>query len=284
MIPQIQAVRASLSLNVNPVLDLNFSTASRQCLDQLIIFEVSVNRVPSTVTMGPHLITRRPSPTTVEYTVSTSRPSTITLRLLVASSILTRLILGLSLLFLLYSKFLLSTYAASQFSGPTDHRTPLFTLEHGLGLLRLLSSTRLGNIFTIIATQTPLAVLLPVTGSLLWILTLRPHTTESLLILRGLGIQTSSSSASYLSSNTTRFIPTEKIQDILVNEAFRGWEVRYYLVVVVEGEESVVVVFPRLLPRRKIVEEVWRGARGCLFEREKAEKEKGKEIERAGTW
>lgn len=59
---------------------------------------------------------------------------------------------------------------------------------------------------------------------------------------------------------------------------------RYYLVVVVEGEESVVVVFPRLLPRRKVVEEVWRGARSCLFEREKGEKyrerEKGKERER----
>jgi len=37
-------------------------------------------------------------------------------------------------------------------------------------------------------------------------------------------------------------------------------------VVVVEGEESVVVVFPRLLPRSGIVETVWRGVRGCLFE------------------
>ena len=35
---------------------------------------------------------------------------------------------------------------------------------------------------------------------------------------------------------------------------------------VVEGEESVVVVFPRLLPRRQIIETVWRGVRGCLFE------------------
>lgn len=56
---------------------------------------------------------------------------------------------------------------------------------------------------------------------------------------------------------------------------------RYYLVVVVEGEESVVVVFPRLLPRRAIVERVWRGARGCLFEgvgeREK-EKERDGEV------
>lgn len=68
---------------------------------------------------------------------------------------------------------------------------------------------------------------------------------------------------------------------------------RYYLAVVVEGEESVVVVFPvsvqlglryerarkslvvkeqlancvqNLLPNRGIVEEVWRGARECLYE------------------
>ena len=82
-----------------------------------------------------------------------------------------------------------------------------------------------------------------------------------------------------MSTATTRFIPTEKIQDILVNEAFRGFEVRYYLVVVVEGEEDVVVVFPRLLPRRVIVEDVWRGVRGALFESREGgggkEREKG---------
>lgn len=38
------------------------------------------------------------------------------------------------------------------------------------------------------------------------------------------------------------------------------------LVIVVEGEEELVVVFPRLLPGRAVVEKVWRGARGCLFE------------------
>lgn len=53
---------------------------------------------------------------------------------------------------------------------------------------------------------------------------------------------------------------------MLINEAFRGFGVRYYLVVVVDGEEDVVVVFPGLLPRRAIVERVWRGVRGCLWE------------------
>jgi len=94
-------------------------------------------------------------------------------------------------------------------------------------------------------------------------------------VLRGLGIQTSTSSETYLSTSTTRFIPTEKIQDILVNEAFRGFEVRYYLVVVVQGEEDVVVVFPRLLPRRVIVEKVWRGVRACLYEPERGDGGKG---------
>lgn len=32
--------------------------------------------------------------------------------------------------------------------------------------------------------------------------------------------------------------------DIFIHEAFRGFEVRYYLAVVVEGEGAVVVVFP----------------------------------------
>lgn len=38
----------------------------------------------------------------------------------------------------------------------------------------------------------------------------------------------------------------------------------YYLGVVVEGEEGVVVVFGRLLPRRAVLERVWRG-RGVLY-------------------
>jgi hypothetical protein len=36
--------------------------------------------------------------------------------------------------------------------------------------------------------------------------------------------------------------------------------------IVVQGEEQVVVVFPRLLPRRGTLEVVWRGVRGGLWE------------------
>jgi phosphatidylinositol glycan class H protein len=42
--------------------------------------------------------------------------------------------------------------------------------------------------------------------------------------------------------------------------------VRFYLAIVVEGEENVIVVFPRMLPKRAILEEVWRGSRKCLWD------------------
>ena len=63
-------------------------------------------------------------------------------------------------------------------------------------------------------------------------------------MIRGLGVQTSTSSPSCLSTSSTRFIPTSAIQDIFIHEAFKGFEVRFYLNIVVEGEEDVVVVFP----------------------------------------
>lgn len=85
-------------------------------------------------------------------------------------------------------------------------------------------------------------------------------------LLRGLGVQTSSSAATYLQAPSSRFIPTSDIQDIFIHEAFRGFEVRFYLAIVVRGEEDIVVVFPSLLPRRAMLEEVWRGARKCLWE------------------
>jgi phosphatidylinositol glycan class H protein len=89
---------------------------------------------------------------------------------------------------------------------------------------------------------------------------------ESLTILRGLGVQTSTTSSTYLQTPTTRFIPTTSIQDVFIHEAFKGFEVRFYLMIVVEGEGEVVVVFPRLLPRRAMLEVVWRGVRGGLWE------------------
>lgn len=146
-------------------------------------------------------------------------------------------------------------------------------------LLHLQTHTQPGRLATSLARALPASILLaaavPVCLLLLYVLLLgRIHTEERLLVLRGLGIQIRSSSSGTLlpsGATATRFIPTGKIRDVLIAEAFRGFEVRHYLAVVVDGEEDVVVVFPRLLPRPRVLEKVWRGVRGCLWEFENGE-------------
>ncbi|ROW17046.1 hypothetical protein VPNG_01012 [Cytospora leucostoma] len=267
------------------------------------------------LTTAPHLHIRRPSPTTAEFTVTTCPPMTISLRILLALVFLSRVLLSLSVLLLLYSTWTLSPYyhdphatgiavatptavgtvtispseqdravlgsVAAVGQGDNNYTTtttndhtsdppaaPYTTTSWASHILRAAHHSPPGQTARHLAATVPAYILLPLCAALLYATTLRIHTTESLLVLRGLGIQTSSTGGSYLASwrAGTRFIPTEKIRDVLINEAFRGFAVRYYLVVVVDGEGEVVVVFPRLLPRRRIVEAVWRGVRGCLWE------------------
>jgi phosphatidylinositol N-acetylglucosaminyltransferase subunit H len=235
-------------------------------------FRPATTILPRMLSTAPHLHTRRPSPTTIEYTVSTKPTLTLPLRLILLATFLVRLVLGFSTILLLYCKWHLSTYSTSPPPpSPPPIAPPLFTSEFIWYAIDTIHFSALGALFTSLAAQIPTLLLLPISGLMAYSTIRRIHTAESLLVLRGLGIQTSTSSTTYLGTASTRFIPTEKIQDILVNEAFRGFEVRYYLVVVVEGEDEVVVVFPRLLPGRAIVERVWRGARGCLYEPENRE-------------
>ncbi|KAJ0304105.1 hypothetical protein COL5a_005240 [Colletotrichum fioriniae] len=227
----------------------------------------------------PRLHVRRPSPTTAEFTVTTRPPPTLTVRVFSALLFTLRILLFFSSILLLQAALAESPYAASLLSASTRTKpTAIATATDGPDAL--FSSATLWQILLFIRTSAPgrlahavaashaipLPVLVPGCLLAVYVTLKRTHTTESLLVLRGLGIQTSSTSGSYLSAAATRFIPTEKIQDVLVNEAFRGFEVRYYLIVIVEGEEDIVVVFPRILPKKKIVETVWRGVRGCLWE------------------
>ncbi|KAF5022616.1 hypothetical protein F66182_5331 [Fusarium sp. NRRL 66182] len=198
---------------------------------------------------SPRLHICHPSPTTAEFTVTTLRPIPQPLHALI---LLSRLVLSVLTILILYARLTLHPLLIS--AAPS--------------LFSVLSSSYLGAPTSIsgLVQDAPLSILASTSVALLWLLSRRGYASESILVMRGLGVQTSESPGSYLAGTATRFIPTEKIQDILVNEAFLGFEVRYYLIVVVEDEEDVVVVFPGLLPRRKIVEHVWRGVRRCLYE------------------
>ncbi|KAI1754919.1 GPI-GlcNAc transferase complex, PIG-H component-domain-containing protein [Xylaria castorea] len=219
------------------------------------------------LTTSPYLRIRRPSPTAAEFTVSTLPPLTVPLRLSLYAIYLSQgLLSGLILLFL-YATWAQSPYGSSSSSPATTTSSSPTTLSIQQRLLHaVLASPVVGVLVTTLILPPRFAV--PACLLALYALTRRLHVEESLLVLRGLGIQTSSSKDSLLAGRaTTRFIPTEKILDVMINEAFHGFGVRYYLVVVVEGEPDVVVVFPRLLPRADVVERVWRGVRECLYER-----------------
>jgi phosphatidylinositol N-acetylglucosaminyltransferase subunit H len=234
------------------------------------------------LTTTPHLYIRRPSPTTAEFTVTTCPPLTLPLRLALLIILLLRVSIIIAAITTIYARFFLDPNsppaATNTAAAPAS---PLSLLIQGeifpliTCLLFTLHTSPAGQFLSSSLQSIPSwALLLSSSATTYVALFAQLHTTESLLVLRGLGIQTSSGGGGgspgwgIIGRPKTRFIPTEKIRDVLINEAFRGFEVRYYLIVIVEGEEDVVVVFPRLLPRKKIVEAVWRGVRGCLFEGE----------------
>jgi phosphatidylinositol glycan class H protein len=178
------------------------------------------------------LLVKRPTPTTVLYTVSTrAQKKTLTAHITAYLFILVRIFIGVlvaAVVFLDYQK-----------SGPTPSQ---------LGALVWLENTLLkspfGHFAILLINTTGLIYRLLICAALTWLVFRKGYTEESLLVIRGLGVQTSTSSPSYLGTSSTRFIPTSHIQDIFIHEAFKGFEVRFYLNIVVEGEEDVVVVFP----------------------------------------
>ncbi|KAK3315029.1 GPI-GlcNAc transferase complex, PIG-H component-domain-containing protein [Apodospora peruviana] len=241
------------------------------------------------LTTSPHLYIRRPSPTTAEFTVTTCPPLTLPLRLALFGILLLRIATVGLVLLAIYTQYVAATFTTA--TSPTT--LPDLSLSLSLSpsdlastlqaLLSALLASPLGIWIAKASSHLPPYAFCGLSYLLLYIsLVTRIHTTESVLVLRGLGIQTSSSSSSG-AIQKTRFIPTAQIQDVFINEAFRGFEVRYYLVVVVEGEEDVVVVFPRLLPKRRIVEAVWRGIRGCLYE-QRSEANGGYHFQGGNVW
>ncbi|RDK43822.1 phosphatidylinositol N-acetylglucosaminyltransferase [Aspergillus phoenicis ATCC 13157] len=201
--------------------------------------------------MPSRLILRRPSPTTVSFTVSNaSRRTSTPAKALFYLQVLLRAVTFLCVLLLDAAKFRRAVFMED---GSWIRWTTIWSSSLGISVCR-------------IADAYSSVVVMLASAVVFYGVFRKGYTEESLLVIRGLGIQTSTSSQTYLSKASTRFIPTTQIQDIVIHEAFKGFEVRFYLAVIVEGESEVVVVFPKLLPNRQILEEVWRGSRSCLYD------------------
>ncbi|KAK0946466.1 Diacylglycerol kinase [Friedmanniomyces endolithicus] len=185
---------------------------------------------PSNLDPAIMLTVKRQTSTTVLYTVSTRAPVvTWTARASQSGLLLARLLAGIFVLALLLNEY-----------------SRVFRWPQNLpGLSSVLAISPTHNTLAFWFTHTlPWYYRATLTAVMSWLIFTKSHLEESLLVIRGLGVQTSTSSPSYLWTSSTRFIPTSSIQDILIHEAFRGFEVRYYLSIVVEDEEDVVVVFP----------------------------------------
>ncbi|EEH20099.1 hypothetical protein PABG_02358 [Paracoccidioides brasiliensis Pb03] len=201
--------------------------------------------------MPSRLSIQRPSPTTALFTVSNaSVRSTITSKLLFAVEAVLRILLF---------AFIVLVNGASV-------RSFIVVLGNGFIPWDDIWSSSIGTLACHISDRQDWHYICPVIAVIVYLVVRKGHTEESLLVIRGLGVQTSTSSATYFSTASTRFIPTTQIQDIVIHEAFKGFEVKFYLAIIVEGESDVVVVFPNLLPRRLILEEVWKGTRRCLYD------------------
>ena len=192
------------------------------------------------------LTTTRPTPTTVSYTVSTrSQRGTLTSRLTTLLTLTLRLTAVLLILHALLLEFqLLSTgtayalpaWLSTQFL-PLGGRHHPPASEPGPGLGPKSAETPFALPFPPLVRAAAYALIL-------WLAFRKGYTSESLLVIRGLGVQTATAGTSFLWGGSTRFIAASAVQDIFIHEAFRGFEVRFYLCIVVEGEEGVVVVFP----------------------------------------
>lgn len=109
--------------------------------------------------------------------------------------------------------------------------------------------------------------------ALMVLLLLLQHPHDSIMVIKDMGVQLSSTLRWRLGSNSTEFIPLSDIIDIVVHEGFHGFgEVIFYMCVLtkassgssVEGN-GIKIVFPQFLPRKDILLQVWRQSREMLY-------------------
>ena len=182
--------------------------------------------------MESRLSVKRPTSTTVLYTVSTRSPTkTLADHVATYLLILARVTVGFAI-----ATVLLLEYRTSQYS--------IYSSGASVRLETAFLSSPFGQITWTFISSVSQSYRLVACAALAWLIFRKGYTEESLLVIRGLGVQTTTSSGSYLGTSSTRFIPTSNVQDVFIHEAFKGFDVKFYLSIVVEGEEDVVVVFP----------------------------------------
>lgn len=84
-------------------------------------------------------------------------------------------------------------------------------------------------------------------------------------MMQDYGMQIQSTGSFYLFGGHTRFISKPDLLDILIQETFDGFQVRFVLIIIEANQDQLQVVFESLKPRRDVVETVWHEARKCFY-------------------
>ncbi|GMM37543.1 hypothetical protein DASC09_048680 [Saccharomycopsis crataegensis] len=92
---------------------------------------------------------------------------------------------------------------------------------------------------------------------------------ESIMVIKSMGIEISTTipNSTFFgrAKIVDRFIPIGDIIDIMIHEAFKGFEVIFYMVILRQNQKKLTIVFEKLLPRRDQLEVVLRGCRKVLY-------------------
>ncbi|KAG7661819.1 uncharacterized protein J8A68_004675 [[Candida] subhashii] len=103
------------------------------------------------------------------------------------------------------------------------------------------------------------------------VILLRQTPEDTLIVIRGFGVQLKTKKAWRFQNSTDSFIPIKDMIDLMIHEGFHGYgQVIFYLCVLTrstagKGDNVIKVVFPEFLPRKDILLTVWKSSRELLF-------------------
>ncbi|KAI0062332.1 hypothetical protein BV25DRAFT_1885654 [Artomyces pyxidatus] len=92
---------------------------------------------------------------------------------------------------------------------------------------------------------------------------------ESVLVIppHGIQLETHRGFPSYPLFASRSFIPLTELQDFVINEGLRGWDVRYYLAALYKPSAGVLrvkVAYENILPHSPVLKEIYRGVHEYL--------------------
>lgn len=108
-----------------------------------------------------------------------------------------------------------------------------------------------------------LLVRLALASIALKVLVPQPVVQESLVALRGVGVQMRAVHANGASSS--QFIDAHSLREIIVHEGIQTCSVRYYMALVVTGREKLVLAFDAARPRLPVLSRIYRTIHPVMY-------------------